>query len=384
MTLINDETVLASQRESRRKLLEQYGGDLMKKVELSYEKHGWLVDGLREFDMAEFQFRVACMAEELSEYTAATTHEDRLDALVDLAVFVVGTALRHGYTKAAWDEAFDRVVMANMEKVAGPVTNQRGESTFDLGKPDGWVAPDLSPIIEALRHGLVIGDGDENRAPAVYTNGLRVFAQDDQTIETKGQMPFTPREYYETCATNQALRRQVGALQQQLRVGHGPALNAVHGVRAEPTMCGLTGEQVIDLLGELERWKARADELEETAGQATDELENIPPIVREAARLCATKSEDYGAKDFAKAEYHPFGHKSYLQMLHTKLTRLRSVAEKEGTNFESARDSLIDLINYAGFYGAWMDLQAGEEAVDKWVASGADEVDDRFGNELDD
>lgn len=374
MTLINDDTVLASRRETRKKRkkrLEQFGGDLMKKVELSYEKHGWLVDGLREFDMAEFQFRVACMAEELSEYTAATTHEDRLDALVDLAVFVVGTALRHGYTKAAWDEAFNRVITANMEKVAGPVTNQRGESTFDLGKPEGWVAPELADIIDALRHGFGIGDGAENR------EANRRESYTGRWPERPTMLGRTADEWMDVDRDLAAARRQVEALKRQdARFVRSDQVLETKG--RKPFTAGALFERI----DQLER---------EAAPELLKELDSIPPIVREAAALCATKSQDYGAQDFAKAVYHPFGHKSYLQMLHTKLERLKSVAEQDGTNFESARDSVIDLINYAGFYGSWMDLEAGEEMVKTWTASGdstprhgGGEVDDRFGNELDD
>ena len=87
------------------------------------------------------------------------------------------------------------------------------------------------------------------------------------------------------------------------------------------------------------------------------------PILEQCDELLRRKSEDYqgglGESNFSKSEYHPFGHKSYQQMLHTKLTRIKSVSEKmergEVVNFESLKDSVMDLINYAAFYGAWLD-----------------------------
>jgi hypothetical protein len=42
-------------------------------------------------------------------------------------------------------------------------------------------------------------------------------------------------------------------------------------------------------------------------------------------------------------------------MIHTKVKRLESLAfESKTANFESAYDSVLDLINYASFYGAFL------------------------------
>ena len=42
-------------------------------------------------------------------------------------------------------------------------------------------------------------------------------------------------------------------------------------------------------------------------------------------------------------------------MLHTKIKRLESLAfENDKPNFESSYDSVLDLINYASFYGAYL------------------------------
>lgn len=85
----------------------------------------------------------------------------------------------------------------------------------------------------------------------------------------------------------------------------------------------------------------------------------------EAQLLVLKKSADYnntgsnkGAASTFKAsrdDYFPFGLKSYAQMIHTKSQRLISLSNKDGSsNFESARDTMLDLINYASFGADWL------------------------------
>lgn len=79
-------------------------------------------------------------------------------------------------------------------------------------------------------------------------------------------------------------------------------------------------------------------------------------IMKEAIELKERKSKDYQGSQFTEDDYFPFGHHSYIHMLHTKMLRIRSVAEQDGSqNFESLTDSLIDMINYAGMYAAWVE-----------------------------
>lgn len=87
------------------------------------------------------------------------------------------------------------------------------------------------------------------------------------------------------------------------------------------------------------------------------------PVLMEAALLLREKSEDYNNDpnpDPARRNYFPFGDASYLHMLHTKFERVKAIrlAKKENPNFEGARDSLIDLINYAAFYAAYLDQES--------------------------
>jgi predicted HAD superfamily Cof-like phosphohydrolase len=115
------------------------------------------------------KFRIGFMAEELGEYClddAATAEgiptmfteliqenaapqniplDKQLDALVDLVYVALGTAYLQGFN---FNEAWRRVHEANMKKVRAlrAVDSARG-STYDVIKPDGWQAPDLSDLV---------------------------------------------------------------------------------------------------------------------------------------------------------------------------------------------------------------------------------------------
>ena len=80
-------------------------------------------------------------------------------------------------------------------------------------------------------------------------------------------------------------------------------------------------------------------------------------ILHEVAELKRRKSEDYQGSQFTEDDYFPFGHQSFIQMLHTKYLRMRSVVEQENQNFESLEDTLIDMIAYAAMYAAWVKRQ---------------------------
>tara|TARA_B110000858_G_C17742653_1_gene445727 strand:+ start:325 stop:612 length:288 start_codon:yes stop_codon:yes gene_type:complete len=81
---------------------------------------------------------------------------------------------------------------------------------------------------------------------------------------------------------------------------------------------------------------------------------NYHPVLIEAAEIQAAKSNDYGNVDYSRSVYFPFGHESYLTMLHIKIERLKALKDAETVNFEGAYDSVLDLINYASFYGAYL------------------------------
>ena len=74
-------------------------------------------------------------------------------------------------------------------------------------------------------------------------------------------------------------------------------------------------------------------------------------LIDPAIAMVVKKGADYnnGGRDDLHA-YFPFGMKSYAQMIHVKSSRFVSLA-KQATppNYESARDTLLDLINYCVF-----------------------------------
>lgn len=87
-----------------------------------------------------------------------------------------------------------------------------------------------------------------------------------------------------------------------------------------------------------------------------------PGAVAEAALLAVRKAEDYGSlirgEDPHKGnrdKYFPLGLASYAQMIYTKALRLVELSRQGGVpNFESARDTCLDAINYSSFAADWL------------------------------
>jgi hypothetical protein len=79
--------------------------------------------------------------------------------------------------------------------------------------------------------------------------------------------------------------------------------------------------------------------------------------IADAVRLVAQKDEDYNT-GISRDDYFPLGLQSYAQMVHVKALRLVTLAlTPRKPNFESARDTCLDLINYASFCADWLDRQ---------------------------
>lgn len=72
------------------------------------------------------------------------------------------------------------------------------------------------------------------------------------------------------------------------------------------------------------------------------------PIISEIIELREAKGRDYNSS-VELHEYFPFGQVSYTQMIYIKALRLRSLTELEEPTYESVRDTLMDLVNYAIF-----------------------------------
>ena len=75
-------------------------------------------------------------------------------------------------------------------------------------------------------------------------------------------------------------------------------------------------------------------------------------ILQEAADLKAKKTKDYQGGMWSESDYFPFGHESYMHMIHTKYLRMRNVMEAKDTHFEALEETLLDMVNYAAMYAA--------------------------------
>jgi len=118
---------------------------IIQKIKDMHEKFNITSEQVPTFTSNERKFRIEAMQEELDEYFVSMTKEDDLDAVVDLVVFALGTLERQGMLDS-FEEAFNRVMSANMQKELGP-NDKRGSFQLDLVKPEGWVAPDLSDLV---------------------------------------------------------------------------------------------------------------------------------------------------------------------------------------------------------------------------------------------
>jgi predicted HAD superfamily Cof-like phosphohydrolase len=90
-------------------------------------------------------FRLNFLKEEMTELTEGLFTEDRVeafDALLDLTYVAFGSALALGISPEQWNAGMAAVHSANMKKirVQRAEESKRG-STFDVRKPEGWVAP---------------------------------------------------------------------------------------------------------------------------------------------------------------------------------------------------------------------------------------------------
>jgi hypothetical protein len=81
-------------------------------------------------------------------------------------------------------------------------------------------------------------------------------------------------------------------------------------------------------------------------------------VLQECADLQLKKSNDYqnANSTIRQADYYPRGAASILDIMNTKVLRMRSVLEamendaNYAPNFESLQDSAKDLINYSSFF----------------------------------
>lgn len=86
------------------------------------------------------------LGEELRELGEATTPAQQADAFIDFAYFAVGRLCEMGLSPAQIDDAFERVHLANMQKLSGRKPGRSDGLGFDAIKPPGWTDPDLSDL----------------------------------------------------------------------------------------------------------------------------------------------------------------------------------------------------------------------------------------------
>lgn len=88
-------------------------------------------------------------------------------------------------------------------------------------------------------------------------------------------------------------------------------------------------------------------------------------LINPAIEIVVKKHEDYNRETNVHT-YFPFGDKSYVQMLHVKSQRLVSLNKTAApANFESTKDTLLDMINYAVFYLEALEMQ--EKTKDQYL-----------------
>lgn len=130
-----------------------------------HAKHGLTIRNSPTFLTAsEQRFREEFLREELLEFEMAYKQRDMAeaaDALIDLVVVAMGTAVMMGLP---WHALWSDVLRANMSKTRGASARAQGADQ-DLIKPDDWVAPRSSEIIDEFKDGT---------PPPPYSNTPRV------------------------------------------------------------------------------------------------------------------------------------------------------------------------------------------------------------------
>lgn len=228
--------------------------------------------------------------EELTEFGEAYAKGDNigmLDALIDMAYFLLGRVYECGFTEAEWDKCFAAVHECNMTKRKG---NKGRGSDDDAVKDADWVGPEAR-IAEIL---------NQTVAQASYS-----LANAKATTEAICELEPSP-----------------------------VALEAAEH-RKPSVYLEYDGYQRILSIDELNLFAKMSPVFKE---------------VTEIAIKKSQDYNNGNGQPTSRANYFPFGLLSYAQMLHTKSQRLNSLAQQDKTpNNESVRDTLLDMINYATF-----------------------------------
>jgi predicted HAD superfamily Cof-like phosphohydrolase len=228
--------------------------------------------------------------EEAHEFEEAWKKADTigmLDALIDMAYFLLGRVYECGFTEAEWDKCFAAVHECNMTKRKG---NKGRGSDDDAVKDADWVGPE-----ERIREIL------------------------NQTVAPD----------FDPCADIKAATKAMCELE--------PSPAALEAVEHRKPSVYLENDGCQRILS--------IDELNLFA-----KMSPVFKEVTEIAIKKSQDYNNGNGQPASRAAYFPFGLLSYAQMLHTKSQRLNSLAQQDkAPNNESVRDTLLDMINYATF-----------------------------------
>ena len=229
--------------------------------------------------------------EEAQEFEEAWKKADTvgmLDALIDMAYFVLGRVYECGFTEAQWNKCFSAVHECNMTKRKG---NKGRGSDDDAVKDTDWVGPEerISEILNQSVESVVYGNKEEKEAYDCVSAELEPSPVALEAVEHR-----KPSVYLENDGCQRILS--------------------------------------IDELNIFARMSPVFKEVTEIAIKKSQDYNNG------------------NGQPTSRAAYFPFGLLSYAQMLHTKSQRLNSLAQQDkAPNNESVRDTLLDMINYATF-----------------------------------
>jgi len=131
---------------NRQQLWEYFGDNGVVDVALMHHKFGFTLNlEPTSLPVNVLEQRGKFIQEELNEFFEALKEGDELkmvDALIDIVVVAKGTAVMMGMQ---WQEHWDEVHRANMQKQRGKNPN-RPDQDEDLIKPKGWKPPDHSKL----------------------------------------------------------------------------------------------------------------------------------------------------------------------------------------------------------------------------------------------
>lgn len=229
--------------------------------------------------------------EEAHEFEEAWKKADTvgmLDALIDMAYFVLGRVYECGFTEAEWDKCFAAVHECNMTKRKG---NKGRGSDDDAIKDADWVGPEarIMEILDKSVESVVYGNKEEKEAYDYVSAELEPSPVTLEAVEHR-----KPSVYLENDGCQRILS--------------------------------------IDELNLFTKMSPVFKEVTEIAIKKSQDYNNG------------------NGQPASRAAYFPFGLLSYAQMLHTKSQRLNSLAQQDkAPNNESVRDTLLDMINYATF-----------------------------------